>query len=160
MDLVIADSPFVFEYERPNCSFALPPGLLFSACADDYHITNAKIFPELHFLNLNDALVLTSQLSATVQKSGWKLSRELLTPAQVTSEFSNPNIDKLRLSEWVYGDDELYLDIERDWHRGQSLPKLIGYDGDLFLVSIKIENAAVRKLYPGHSKPLPEASKR
>jgi hypothetical protein len=152
IDLIIADTPVVFEYTRPSCQFTLPPARSTSSSIDNWHATNVVVSPHLEYLAGSDALELVATLSGLFENAGWKLTRQHFSLEQVKSIFADPNTDSdytVRVREWRCSDDELYIQIERQWTKNESLPRLAGKKEDLYVVTVKIENDKIRSMYPG-----------
>ncbi len=152
IDLIMSDTPVIFEYTRPGCEFSLPPALSFGASMNDLHTINVVVSPHLAYLVQDEAFGLIENLYILFESSGWKLTRRRFSIAQAKETFANPKTDndyRMRLQEWQCNEDELYIEIARNWMADESLPQLSGKRNDLYVVTVKIENNRVRSQYTG-----------
>ena len=153
IDAIMANTPFIFEYTRPGCGFSLPPGLSFGASVDNWHVTGVNVSPHLRYISENTALDLTgNQLVTLLQKSGWERTKRYISLDSIQKEFADPQTEgdhTIRIEDWGCGDDKLYVEVERHWKSGESLPRLAGDSQDLYVVTVKIRNDKVSALYPG-----------
>jgi hypothetical protein len=152
LDLIGASVPVIFEYTRPGGEFTLPPARSFAAAVDDNHVVSVNVSPQLAYISPDAALTLIHHIGHLLEQSSWRMSKRYLTDAQALAQLEDASQDNdvtLRIEDWSRNDDEVYLEVSRQWRKEDSLPRAAGKNYDFCVVAVKIENDQVRAMYPG-----------
>jgi hypothetical protein len=152
IDVISTAEPVILEYTGPECRLILPPARSFAAAVNDSHAVSVTVSPQLAYVSTSDALDLVKAIQRLLGQGGWQLARRYLSPDNVRARFADAAQDSditLRIEDWQCGGDEVYIELARHWRQGDSLPRLAQREHDLCVVTIKLENDAVRARYPG-----------
>lgn len=151
IDIIAADKPFIFGYTRPGCDFILPPGRSFGAAMTEGYAVSITVSPQLRYMSLAESLNVLDDIQARLRASTWTLARRRAGSDEIRGQLALQRDSQVTMSveDWRCGEDEVYIELARHWGKGESLPQLAGRPHDLLVVSIKIENDAVRSRYSG-----------
>ena len=152
IDALPVGEPVTVLYNRPGCSFTLPPSRSFAAAMNNGRAVSLTVSPQLEFLSLTEAINLIHTVNRTLEGSNWRRPAHFDTVENVQSQFSDSKVDTrlaVTVEDWHCGDDEIYFELVRHWRGGESLPLAAGKNYDFFVVSVKIENDRIRAQYPG-----------